>query len=304
MLDGAVGQEAQMQVQRHQTAEKRNRQDQLDPVADEKDAGKQAKRGGIEDLGDQQLLGGVVPETPAVGRRRVRVVEVAQLGEALGGHEERPEHPVRQHQRDGRDQETADPVPAQEQAQRIVHGFRQDIQVDPVLRAQGADVIDEAHDQKRQGHEEERQVDPPAERQAGRRQERPLRPCPGGVNPAGRGGPKPFVRMMAILRGVEPLVDRVIARTDEAGGDQTPSDLCQGVQRVVGRAGQPAQQHTREHERVLEPVVGPCNSHVVEAGPRRPGAGGGAARCVCRRISEGTRLAGAGRYAAGSGADD
>ena len=93
-------------------------EDQLEVVADDEDAGEQRARRGVEEQADEQPFLGVELERPPVGGGDPPVADVAVLGEALHGHEERADHPVGNRERQRRHAERHEREPAEEQADR------------------------------------------------------------------------------------------------------------------------------------------------------------------------------------------
>src|SRR5205807_2615156 len=99
------------------------RQDEFQVVANNKDAQEQRKTGRVEEHADQQLLIVVMTERLAVSASDSAVTKGAILGQTLGRHEEGPNHPVSDEERNGWEERGGHHEPAQQQPDWVVDGF-------------------------------------------------------------------------------------------------------------------------------------------------------------------------------------
>ena len=105
------------------------------------------------------------------------------------------------------------------------------------------------------------------DRQPDERKNRPLDVDRGGRDPSGRRGAEALDRVVPVELRIQPLIDRVVRRGDQAGAHHAQQQVDQlGRDRIVGEDQR--QRCTRQHEDVLEPVIGPGDRHEVgERGP-------------------------------------
>ena len=101
-------------------------------------------------------------------------MELGELAEALEAHEVAADHPVGDEERDGRDEDTGDGIPAEQHAEGVVDGFGEDVEVGNVLGADGRKVIDAAHDPEDECHEGEHSGDGETDGDAGNHHQEPL----------------------------------------------------------------------------------------------------------------------------------
>ncbi len=277
ILHRAVGPEREVQVHRHEHRDERERQDELEPVAHDERTEEQHRRRRVEHDRHEEALARVVRERLAVSRRVVAgALEVVVLGEALGGHEVAADHPVAHQQRDRRHDRRGHDVPTDEHAQRVVDRLRRDVEVRVVLRTDGREVVEAAHDPEREQRHHELPRDQRAETETDEHQRDPLHVRERDVHLAGRHRPEPLRGVVHVVGRVHQLVDHVVARRDQAHGQEADHEVPPEVGVVDVRHDADRHHDARQHEDVLEPVVDAADANVrTPTGDRRRGEHGG-----------------------------
>src|ERR1700761_6067151 len=90
ILDGALGFERELEVDRHREGYEGEAEDQLDAISNDEGAEEEHGGRGVEDDGDEQGFRGVALEGGAIGtgeRVVTRFVQLGEFAEALEGHE-------------------------------------------------------------------------------------------------------------------------------------------------------------------------------------------------------------------------
>ena len=190
------------------------------------------------------------------------LVELGEFGEALEAHEVAADHPVGDEERDGRNEDAGDGVPAEQHAERIVDGFGEDIEVGDVLGADGGEVVEAAHDPEDERHEGKHFGDGEADGDAGDHHEEPLDVGGGDADEASGGGAILLDGMEAVEGGVEDFVDDVVAAGDEGDGDEGEDEGAEEVEIEEGGIDAEGDDDAGEDEEILDGVIDPCDGEV------------------------------------------
>ncbi len=265
VLDGAFGLEGELEIDGHGEGDEGETEDEFDAVADDEGAEEEHGCGGVKENGDEQGLGGVALEGGAVGAGQGAVAGALELGEfreALERHEVAADHPVGDEERDGRDEEAGDGVPAEQHAERIVDGFGEDVEVGDVFGADGREVVDAAHDPEDERHEGEHFGDGEADGDAGGHHEQPLYVGERDADEAAGGGTIFLDGMETIVGRVEDFVDDVVAAGYEGDGDEGEDEGADELEIEESGIDAERDDDAGKDEEILDGVVEPCDGDV------------------------------------------
>ena len=204
------------------------------------------------------------------------LVELGELAEALEGHEVAADHPVGDEQRDGRDEDGGDGVPAEQHAQGIVDGFGEDVEVGNVFGADGREVVDAAHDPEDESHEGKHFRDGETDGDAGGHHEKPLDVGGWDADEAAGGGAIFLDGMEAVEGRVEDFVDDVVAARHESDGDEREDEGLDEVEIEEGGVDAEGNDDAGEDEEIFDGVI-EAGDGEVGAEPLSEGYSGGLA---------------------------
>ena len=264
-MDGAFGLEGELEIDGHGERYEGEGEDELHAVADDERAQEEHRCRGVEEDRDEEGFGGVALERGSVGAGEGVVsglVELVEFAETFEGHEVAADHPVGNEERDGRDEDAGDRVPAEQHAERVVDGFGEDVEIGDVFGADGREVVDAAHDPEDERHEGEHFRDEKADGDSGGHHEEPLHVGGRDADEASGGGAIFLDGVEAVERRVEYFVDDVVAAGYEGDRDEGEDECLDEV--VIEERGVDAEGNddAGKDEQVLDGVIEACDGEV------------------------------------------
>ena len=260
-----------MKVKTEQPAQEGDHQQQLDLVFDDEDTAQKQRTHGVKERRDQERLFGVLAEGFAVQRGGAFVADHTVFGIALDGHEKRAAQPVAQHDGDRRQIVRRYEKPAQQQADGIVDGLRQYVQIRDILGAEGLDIVQNTHHQQPQLAYKERDVHQQRSAKPNRGQHRIFRGNDFSAHGVLHHGAFFLGGMVLVEPGVQPFADDIVGRGDHAGAEETDQrDTGQAAVGALPAYQQQREQRAGEDEQVFDPVVRTGDLDIVFHVEERP----------------------------------